>query len=109
MVQAHFDSSVWFRSIPLEERIASLKNSTERLCQAKVEYWTTQRRLNRWQTEPPVNGDEACYTQFLKILGVSRPDFSTLLGESSEQLEQRVGEYPAWLNEFKEAYCDPDA
>jgi type 2 lantibiotic biosynthesis protein LanM len=109
MVQAHFDSSVWFRSIPLEERLASLKNSTHRLRQAKVDYWTTQRRLKRWQTEPPINDDEACYTRFLKILGISRPDFSTLLGEPSEQLEQRVGEYPTWLNEFKEAYCDPVA
>lgn len=108
MEQSVFHDPAWYQAIPLVERIAALRISRERAPASTVNADMAKKRVERWRAQPPFTS-ATVFTQRLALDGLSEADFLYLLGESAEQLSQRLAARPAWLADLACAFARPVA
>lgn len=110
MLQTQVESANWFRSISLDERIKSLKNSPPVNTQSQYREITAyaQHRLKRWLTEGLADSHDETLDQFLESVGISRATFLELLDQQAipDVLSKAI---PLWVQELQAAYEQPEA
>ncbi|MBW4577388.1 MAG: type 2 lantipeptide synthetase LanM family protein [Aphanothece sp. CMT-3BRIN-NPC111] len=104
--QQWFQSVSWYQALTLPERIASLRANQSQMLQVKVNTNLAQRRMQRWQSQPPFTAN-SLFAQRLVIDGVNEDEFFNLLGESIEAVRNRQSSIPQWLQEIACAFSSP--
>jgi type 2 lantibiotic biosynthesis protein LanM len=85
----------WYRALTLPERLISLRIH-RRSAAPSIDYDNAQRRLQRWQSQPPFNKGDY-FAQRLAQDGLTEEELLSLLAESAEEIQTRTQLPPAWL------------
>lgn len=99
--QAWFQTEEWCRALNLSERLALLTEAASE-SPASVDE-VAAARLQRWRSEPPFEKPET-FARKLELAGTTEAELLSLLGETAEQLHQRLASSPAWLNQLEAAF-----
>jgi type 2 lantibiotic biosynthesis protein LanM len=99
-----FQEPAWYHALTLTERLASLR-ACEPRPDVPVNADLAQRRLRRWQAQPPFPTNSSYFGQRLALDGLSEADLCYLLGEPIEAVRDRHAVPPDWLLELAEAFA----
>src|SRR5579884_3675793 len=86
--------SPWFNTLDLNERLTLLASTTE------IDLDLGQKRFTKWRSQAPLERD-AYFEQRLKVDGLDVASFIQLLGVRSNELPQKDGAFPGWLNKLQ--------
>ncbi len=99
-------AAAWYRALPLSERVRSLRNSPHAGLAGPVDSELARRRGMRWESQPPF-GSGTCFDDRLAQDGLTKADWSRLLGEASESVRDRCESPPYWVEAVARAYAAP--
>ena len=105
MDQTLFQNPSWYHAIPFTERLASLR-AGRRPPAGGVKGPLGERRLKRWREEAPFRTGPL-FAQRLRADDVTEEEFSYVLGELIEAVQNRFPVPPAWLAELESAFSRP--
>src|SRR5262249_11252533 len=101
-----FEKPVWYRAIPLAERIASPPAAVAHRTAIANDEARANRRAQRWRSQGPL-ADDSLYAQRLAGDGLSEEQFRVFLGEPDAAVKERMPERPTWLATLARAAGDP--
>ncbi len=111
MSPAYFETPNWYEALTLDERsrsanIAVATGTADRspgTAGLPVNQELAHKRLQRWRAQTPFNND-VYFAERLRKNRLTEFDFFSLLGEPSQQLQQRFQPAPMWLSELERLY-----
>jgi class II lanthipeptide synthase len=114
MNQVDFETPDWYEALTLDERSqfagAAIATGAPGAADAAgvaaeplVNQELAQKRLQRWRSQSPFNND-VYFAERLRKNRLTESDFIGLLGEPSQQLQQRFRPAPSWLSDLERLY-----
>ncbi len=102
------ESANWYNAATLTERVTSLRTEQGAGHLDKANAKVAERRMQRWRSQAPF-ASGSFFAQRLAADGVSEDDLLYLLGEPLEDLQTRLANSQAWLEQISSAFSRPDS
>ena len=96
-------SIAWYDALTLVERFSALEKGGERSAEVLLSD-SGEQRLQRWKTELLVGDDTSLIDKRLMVDGLTEDDLKYLLGESAEDVSNRVVDLPDWVTILVKAF-----
>src|SRR5437763_2368430 len=104
MDSSPFHSAEWYNAATLAERLAAPLAASERPPGA---HDASREALDWWRQQPPFDQD-SLFARRLERDAISEDDLLALLNEAPEEIKERLGAPPSWLEMLAEAFSRQD-
>jgi type 2 lantibiotic biosynthesis protein LanM len=101
--------AAWYQALTLPERLDTLRRSVGQGAIEKPDNpELAERRMQKWKQQAPFEKDTYFADRLAKD-GLTETELLYLLGESSESLQARIAEIPAWMMTLEQILATSDS